>query len=71
MSDIESYDGLCGIIPTFASSNIRVRCTHCLGHAGPCSFEKYRHQFQIIGGTENRYYAEDKFVESVLASLKK
>ncbi len=47
---IESYDGLCGIIATFASSDNRIRCKHEFGHSGPCSFEKYRNQFQIQAG---------------------
>lgn len=49
MSDIESYDGLCGNIPTFANSNLRIRCKYDLNHRGPCSYEKYRNQFQISG----------------------
>lgn len=47
----ENYDGLCGIIATFASSGNRIRCKHEFGHSGPCSFEKYRNQFQIRGGS--------------------
>jgi len=47
---IESYDGLCGIIASFASSGNRIRCTYEIGHGGSCSFEKYRNQFRIFGG---------------------
>lgn len=52
MSSIEDYSGLCGIIPTFAGSDYRIRCNYALGHGGPCSFEKYRNKwpFRIWGG---------------------
>lgn len=48
---IESYDGLCGIIATFASSGNRIRCHYELAHSGPCSFAKHRNQFQITAGS--------------------
>lgn len=47
---IESYEGLCRIIPTFASSGNQIRCKHEFGHSGPCSFEKYRKQFWLSAG---------------------
>lgn len=47
MSSIETYDGLCGIIAPFSSSDLRLRCKFCIGHAGPCSWEKYREKLDI------------------------
>lgn len=44
---IEDYDGLCGIIARFSSSDMQLRCQHPFGHNGPCSWEKYREQFVI------------------------
>lgn len=71
MSNIESYDGLCGIIHLYATSDKQVRCHHSLGHHGKHSWADKKIALHIVGGTENRHYAEDKFIESVLASLKK
>lgn len=45
-----NYDGLCGIYANFASSDLRLRCNYHIGHAGTCSFEKYRRQLMIFGG---------------------
>lgn len=42
---IETYDGLCGIIAIFSSSDLQIRCSYELGHQGPCSFEKYKRHF--------------------------
>lgn len=47
MSTVENFDGLCGIIARFASSDLQLRCHYELGHVPPCSFEKYRSQFHI------------------------
>lgn len=44
---IESYDGLCGIIANFSSSDLRLRCHYELAHEGKCSFEKYKRYFRI------------------------
>jgi hypothetical protein len=50
MFSIESYDGLCGIIANFSSSDLRMRCKYELGHSGLCSFEKYKKQFRMTAG---------------------
>ena len=63
---IESYDGLCGICARFGSADLQLRCKYELGHVGAHSWEKYREQFAIRGCTENRFYAEEKFIESVI-----
>jgi hypothetical protein len=60
VSSIESYDGLCGIIASFAASTLRLRCKYSIGHYGSCSWEKYRSQFQISGGTGNPLYYPDQ-----------
>lgn len=71
MSSIESYDGLCGIIATFASSDLQLRCNHSMGHHGNHSWEKYRDQFRIIGGTGAcGYDAEQGFLNSVYSEKK-
>lgn len=75
---IESYDGLCGIIPTFAHSGLQIRCTYELGHGGPCSFEKHRKHFYITAGSfsgdPNEVKDEDGlkhgFIKSVLYDTK-
>lgn len=46
---IESYDGLCGLIAYFSTSDLRFRCNLCIGHSGPCSWEKYKKHFVISG----------------------
>lgn len=51
MSSVENYDGLCGIIAPFASSNLQLRCEYSLGHSGDHSWEKYRSSFQVQGCT--------------------
>jgi hypothetical protein len=65
---VEDYDGLCGIIPTFANSSRQIRCTHELGHHGPCSFEKYRKQFWCRAGAICAPDPERKFIDSVISS---
>ena len=72
MSSIENYDGLCGIIPSFADSSRQIRCKYELGHGGPCSFEKYRHQFRIWShaGSFHRPDPEESFINSVLSHAK-
>ena len=59
MSSTESYDGLCGIIAPFASSDLQLRCGHSLGHHGDHSWEKYRENFTIRGCTPRYEYYED------------
>jgi hypothetical protein len=51
MSSIETYDGLCGIIYYMSSGDLRLRCHFPMGHAGPCSWEKYKKHFTINGDT--------------------
>ncbi len=55
MSHIESYDGLCGIIHLYASSDQRVRCKYEFGHSGSHSWEKVAVGLHIQGGS----YASD------------
>jgi hypothetical protein len=52
---IESYDGLCGIIHLYSSSDRRVRCKHEFGHSGPHSWEKVAVGLHIQAGC----YASD------------
>ena len=58
MITVENYDGLCGIIPTFASSDLQIRCNYEIGHGGPCSFEKYKRHFYFSCGC-GRYEYEN------------
>ncbi len=67
MSSVENYDGLCGIIPTFACSSRQIRCIYELGHYGPCSFEKYRRTFYLCAGAFSRPDPERGFIDSVLS----
>lgn len=67
----ESFDGLCGIIATFASSNNQIRCHYELGHHGPCSFEKYRDHFICHAGCFSRPDPERGFIDSVLSHQEK
>lgn len=50
-STVENFDGLCGIIPTFATSDLQIRCHYELGHGGPCSFEKHHNNFYCQAGS--------------------
>lgn len=80
---IEDYDGLCGIIATFASSDLRLRCSYVLGHDGSCSFEKHRRHFSITGGCfrfdfddwlnsqEDKDGVKEGFINSVVSSIMK
>lgn len=61
MSDIESYDGLCGIIAPFANSNVRLRCKYPIDHSGPCSFEKYKNNFMC-----GSHCGEDDYIKWLL-----
>lgn len=81
MSTVENFDGLCGIIARFASSDLQIRCKYELGHGGPCSFEKYKDHFRIQsvcrGKTEEELLNETDdegikrgFIESVLNARK-
>jgi hypothetical protein len=67
MSSTESFDGLCGIIANFASSDLQLRCTYELGHGGPCSFEKYKKHFRITAGAICSPDPERGFIDSVLS----
>jgi hypothetical protein len=62
---LESFDGLCGIIAEFSSSELQLRCKHELGHHGSHSWEKYRKQFTIQSfcGIDR---SEQEFINSVL-----
>ena len=71
MSTVENYDGLCGVIHRYASSDKQVRCNYELGHHGSHSWAKKKVAFHICGCTDNRYYKEEMFEASVLASIKK
>jgi hypothetical protein len=53
---VEDFDGLCGIIANFASSDLQLRCSYEMGHQGPCSFEKHKHFFRIFGGCGREDY---------------
>jgi hypothetical protein len=69
---VEDYDGLCGIIPTFASSDLQMRCHFEMGHSGPCSFEKHRRHFVITAGCfRGPPNPEEEFENSVITSLMK
>lgn len=35
MSSIESYEGLCGCIHRYSTSDLRVRCKYEFAHSGP------------------------------------
>jgi hypothetical protein len=50
MSAVESYDGLCGIIHLYASSEKQVRCKYEFGHHGPHSWVKEKVSYNICGG---------------------
>lgn len=74
MSSIKSYDGLCGLHAPFGAFGLRLCCEYSMIHYGPCSWEKYRSQFVICGGTGRLDYLEliDKdgfkkgFIDSVV-----
>ena len=68
---VESFDGLCGIIATFACSDLQIRCTYDFGHGGSCSFEKHRHHFNVMGCTSRGVDHERGFIDSVLSHQKK
>ncbi len=69
---VEDFDGLCGIIATFGGHDLQLRCQYEMGHHGPCSFEKYRDQFRIWGGSNGNpeWTREKGFVNSVLSHKK-
>ena len=72
MSHIESYDGLCGVIAPFASSDLQLRCEWCMEHVGKHSWEKYRSQFRIESscGRSVAEIAERGFLNSVFSDEK-
>jgi len=72
MSTVENFDGLCGIIATFADSSRQIRCHYIFDHGGPCSFEKYREQFVLSSSCARNPIAvkEEQFIASVIESLK-
>ncbi len=39
MSSLETFDGLCGMIYIWATSDQQVRCKYEFAHAGPHSYE--------------------------------
>jgi hypothetical protein len=51
MSSIESYDGLCGLVHHYSSSDKRVRCNFEFGHSGPHSWDKKKLRLCIQGGS--------------------
>lgn len=63
---IESYDGLCGIIADFASSDNQIRCHYELGHHGPCSFKKSKYDCRIGCFSYSSPDSERGFIDSVL-----
>ena len=81
MSSVENFDGLCGIIARFASSDLQLRCKYEFGHGGVCSFEKYKRYFIMQLGFSKEDYdkyllnKEDNegikrgFIESVLNEM--
>lgn len=70
MSDIESYDGLCGIIAPFSSSDMQLRCKYDITHEGNHSWEKYRHHFIIQSSCgPGPADPQDEFVNSVISSI--
>jgi hypothetical protein len=71
MSSIENYDGLCGIIADFASSDNRLRCHYELGHHGPCSFKKYQTSFRCMAGCFSSPDPDRGFIDSVLSHQEK
>lgn len=58
MTHIEDYHGLCGIIPTFATSDLQIRCIYEFGHSGDCSFVKYKDHFYIWVGCNSGDFDE-------------
>lgn len=71
MSSTETFDGLCGLKAPFGNHKVSFKCLFELGHSGPCSWEKYRDQFVIMGGSFSRPDPERGFIESVLFHEKK
>ncbi len=71
MSSIEDYSGLCGIIPTFAGFDNRIRCKYEFAHGGPCSFEKHRRKFSFCyaGSFHGPELPEESFLNSVLSHM--
>lgn len=49
MSALKSYDGLCGIISQYATSDRQLRCYFEFGHSGPCSYVKQEKVMCIRG----------------------
>lgn len=70
MSHIETFEGLCGQIATFASSDLQLRCLYSLGHHGKCSWSKYEKQFHIDGSCNAGPSAEQQFENSVMITIK-
>lgn len=56
MNTVENFDGLCGVIADFATSDLQLRCKYEFGHEGKHSFEKYRSNFNITGGSSLEEY---------------
>lgn len=77
MGSCDKFDGLCGIIAPFASSDLQIRCKYEMAHSGPCSWEKYKSRFFITAGcgSYESYYlnreingVKQGFVEAVIHS---
>ena len=67
MSTVESYDGLCGIIHLYASSDNQIRCKYEFGHYGPHSWHKTRVGLHIFGGITRKEVEERAAKGSVAA----
>lgn len=70
MSTVEDYNGLCGLIAPFSRSELQIRCKYTMGHYGPCSFEKLRHNFYFFIGATRLPDPEEEFINSVLSHSK-
>ena len=47
MSSVETFDGLCGIIQKFSTSDLQLRCTYRIGHDGDCSWANVKNYISI------------------------
>jgi hypothetical protein len=51
---MNNFDGLCGIIWRYSTSDNQVRCQYEFGHGGKHSWYKVEYSTRIIGGTFDR-----------------
>ena len=56
MGSCESFDGLCGCIAPFASSDLQLRCKYFFDHDGECSWKKHQHYFHFTAGCDRGGY---------------